>query len=289
MTRAELVAEIAKRIGAQHEARFIVEEVLGTSAGALDAPVTPDQREQAQAMARRRAGGEPLQYILGHWAFRSLDLVVDPRVLIPRPETEQVVEVALGELGQLGDTARVVVDAGTGSGAIALSLASELATTWPDLSIWATDVSFRALAVTSENLERLRDRNGEPLLSVTIAEGSWFAALPPELKGSVDLVISNPPYVALSEWDDLPAEVRQEPAGALVSGAATDGTPGLGDAETLLRQCWTWLARPGSVVIELAPHQMAAAVRLAESIGYVNVEVMPDLSGNPRALVARVN
>ncbi len=136
------------------------------------------------------------------------------------------------------------------------------------------------------NLERV-GRAHDAALPVEMVEGSWLTPLPAELKGQIQLVVSNPPYVAEGEWDDLPPDVQLEPRRALVAGPGSDGTPGLADVESVLRQAWVWLARPGSVVIELAPHQAASATRLAEAIGFHDVEVAPDLAGRPRALVGR--
>src|SRR5438105_5970876 len=141
-------------------------------------------------MVARRAAGEPLQYVLGRWAFRTLDLMVDRRVLIPRPETEQVVEVALAEARRLH--ARIAADLGTGSGAIALSLAAEL----PGVDVWATDVSADALAVARANLAGI---GTFAAARVRIQEGDWFGALPPELRGRLDIVVSNPPYIGDDE------------------------------------------------------------------------------------------
>ena len=146
--------------GARHEARFIVDEVLALPRGGVRPDVVPaGPAAAARAMADRRAAGEPLQYIFGHWPFRGLDLRVDARVLIPRPETEQVVEVALGEarrlLGAPRGSGLVVVDAGTGSGAIALALATELGAAVVH-ELWATDTSPGALAVAAANLEACR-------------------------------------------------------------------------------------------------------------------------------------
>ncbi len=224
MTRRELTDELTAGLGgARHEARFIVDEVFGSIA----CPgVSPDAGEvpagalrAARAMAGRRAAGEPLQYVFGHWPFRHLDLLVDRRVLIPRPETEQVVEVALAEgrrLHRLADadpgrgsrSGLVVVDAGTGSGAIALALASELA---PGVlrEVWATDVSADALEVAAANVEALRASCGaQPLPRIELAEGSWLEALPAWARGAVDLLVANPPYVSAGEWAGLASEVR---------------------------------------------------------------------------------
>jgi release factor glutamine methyltransferase len=140
--------------------------------------------------------------------------------------------------------------------------------------------------VARANLERSVTSDAL-VLPITLLEGSWLAPLPDALKGGVDLVVSNPPYVAQHEWDELDPEVRTEPRHALIAGASSEGTPGLADVEAVLRQSREWLARPGVVVIELAPHQAEAAVTLAELLGYGDVRMEPDLSGRPRALVAR--
>jgi len=287
VTRGELISELAASLGARHEARFIVEDVLGPPPLGDDRVAGPPDVEAARTLAARRRAGEPLQYVLGHWAFRSLDLLVDQRVLIPRPETEQVVEVALCEIGRPGSAVRTVVDAGTGSGAIALSLATELAPRHPAASLWATDASPDAMAVARANADRVGRQHDGRLLPVHFVQGNWLNPLPAHLRGAVDLIISNPPYVAGAEWPDLAGEVRREPVAALVAGDGTDGTPGLADVEAVLSQAWVWLARPGAVVIELAPHQADAAALMARVMGYVDVRVEPDLAGRPRALVGR--
>jgi release factor glutamine methyltransferase len=292
VTRGALVAELAAVLGVPHEARFVVDEALGLGLvlGQPDVPsgpLDPAVVAAARAMASRRAVGEPLQYIFGHWSFRSLDLLVDPRVLIPRPETEQVVEVALSEARRLARAGGVVVvDAGTGSGAIALSLASELGDAAS--SVWAIDASRDALDVAAANVARVREHAGTAWPPVTLLESNWLRTLPDELRGGVDLVVANPPYVSEDEWPELDDVVRAEPHRALVAGAASDGTPGLADVEELLLQSLVWLSRPGTLVVELAPHQADAAATLASRMGYSDVRVEPDLARRPRALVARV-
>jgi release factor glutamine methyltransferase len=288
------VDELAGVVGGRrHEARFILDEVLGAvPGGARPGVVAAGAAAAARAMAARRAAGEPLQYIFGHWPFRGLDLRVDPRVLIPRPETEQVVEVALGEARRVRrlrpGKGLVAVDAGTGSGAIALALAVELGAGVLE-EIWATDTSAGALRVAAANLEGCVAAAGAdaPLPPVALVEGSWLAALPPRLRGGVDLVVSNPPYVTEEEWAVLAPEVRAEPRRALVAGPGRQGAAGLADVEAVLEEAWHWLGRPGAVVVELAPAQAGAAADGARQLGYDEVRVEPDLAGRPRALVAR--
>lgn len=288
MTRGELTAELAVTLGARHEARFIVDEVNEGASFGLDTDLAPAAIDRARVMAARRLRGEPLQYIFGHWAFRSLDLLVDPRVLIPRPETEQVVEVALSELGRMEVPAPTIVDAGTGSGAIGLSLAVEGAGLDPGGHVWATDASPEAIEVATANERRVRLAHAGSMLPVTILHGSWLTPLPAELRGAVDLVVSNPPYVAESEWADLAGDVRREPRSALVARDGAGGCLGLADIETVLAQAKAWLSTPGVAVVELAPHQAEAALVVARSHDYGDVRVEPDLAGRPRALVARL-
>ena len=301
-TRA-LVEELTAVLGgaARHEARFIVDEVLGAGPGATRPDTVPAAAAAAaRTMAARRAAGEPLQYIFGHWPFRDLDLRVDARVLIPRPETEQVVEVALGEARRLaaaaaaagagpGDGAGpglVAVDAGTGSGAIALALASALGA-GVLRQVWATDRSAGALEVAAANVQVCSPMVAGGLPDIELVRGSWLAPLPERLRGHVDLVVSNPPYVTEEEWAGLDREVRTEPRQALVAGPGRTGVPGLADVEAVLEEALLWVGRPGAVVIELAPHQADAAQDRARQLGYDEVRVEPDLAGRPRALVAR--
>jgi release factor glutamine methyltransferase len=314
VTRAALEAELAEVLGAPHEARFVVDEVFGlgpglrlrTGLGQPNPPAGPLDESAvaaARAMVARRAAGEPLQYIFGHWPFRALDLTVDDRVLIPRPETEQVVEVALGEARRLAearaaardragrraalrDAKLVAVDVGTGSGAVALALATELGAGEVE-AVGATDSSTDALAVAASNLDAVRKSHRGTLPPITFCEGSWLEPLPDSWRGGIDLVVSNPPYVSEDEWPALEPEVRREPRRALVAGVGSDGTPGLAGVEAVLTQARDWLRRPGVVVVELGPHQADAAAALARRLRYAEVRVERDLAGRRRALVAR--
>lgn len=240
----------------------------------LDDLVTEGGVAHFDSMLQRRLTGEPLQYVIGSWSFRTLDLMVDDRVLIPRPETEMVVEFALGELDALGGSDRPtkVVDLGTGSGAIGLSIAAERVRT----SVWLTDASRDALDVATANIAGL----GRAGARVTVAHGRWFEALSTELVGSFDLVISNPPYVA----DDvaLPSEVVDwEPDMALRSGA-----DGLDDLRAIIDGAGEWLTDDGVLVCEISPEQADAVAAIASS-AFVEVDVLDDLTGRARALIAR--
>lgn len=248
-----------ERLGSPTEARWLAEFAAD---------------DQLEDLVDRRLAGEPLQYLLGEWAFRSLTLAVDRRALIPRPETEQVVETALGLLGSVRRP--VVVDLGTGSGAIALSVAAEV----DGAEVWATDLDPEALALAAEN----RARTGLP---VTLRQGRWFDALPDSLRGRVDLLVSNPPYVSEAEWPALDPEVRCEPYAALVAGPGSDGTLGLAAVEAVLRGAAAWLGPAGAVVVEIAPHQAPAAVAVAGDAGFSQVRVERDLAGRDRTVVAR--
>jgi len=274
----ELLAEGRRRLGGPADARRIVEEAAGVPPAelllVLDDPVTERGMARFDDMVARREAGEPLQYVLGHWGFRSLDLMVDRRVLIPRPETEAVVEVALAELDRLGgrEVATTVVDLGTGSGAIALAVATERVRA----RVWAADLSEDALAVARANLAGI----GRAAARVTLAAGDWFDALPPELRGTVQLVVANPPYVATTA--ELPAEVSAwEPTGALRA-----GEDGLDAVRRLVADAPGWLEPDGVLVCELSPEQAGTATDLARA-AFAEVRVEPDLTGRARALVAR--
>ncbi len=264
---------------ADQEARWLVADVAGAQgldrtalATGLDRPAGADQASALGALVDRRAAGEPLQYVLGRWEFRRIDVTVDRRVLIPRPETEVMAGLALDEVDRID--ARLAVDLGTGSGALALALAAER----PRLEVAATDRSPDALAVARAN----RDRLG---LSerVRLLEGSWFDPLPAEWLGRIDLIVANPPYVSDAEMADLPAEVRDwEPRGALCSGPT-----GLEDVAAIVGGAPRWLARPGALLVEMAPHQVRDASHMAERAGFGTVSVWPDLAGRDRILWAR--
>jgi release factor glutamine methyltransferase len=290
-----LLREVSARLGSAPQARWLVALAAGWSdtelLSRLDEEVPPGHEDRVVDMIARRLDGEPLQYVLGTWEFRTLEVHVDRRVLVPRPETEQVAGYALEELTRAVNSAAatgtgasvVAADLGTGAGVLALSLAAELPS-GPDLTteIWATDSSRDALEVARLNLARLKMDDPAAARAVCVAEGSWFDALPRRLVGSLALVVSNPPYVAEEEFESLDPSVRDhEPRAALVAGPS-----GLEALDLLVRGAWRWLRSGGGLVLELAPAQSEEVARVARSTGFTDVEVRPDLAGLPRALVA---
>ncbi len=225
-----------------------------------------------RALVARRAAHEPTAYILGEREFWSLRFKVTPAVLVPRQETEHVVEAVLEQVARLGLGSPRIADIGTGSGNIACALAKSL----PTSTIWAGDVSQAALAVAEENarslgfVERIRFVCGDML--APLADGGPF-----------DVLVSNPPYVTPEEWDSLPEEVKKYEPEIALRGAGPDG---LGAVERLLVEGLQVLARPGVVVSEIGWRQSDGARALAARAGYRDATVKKDLAGRPRVVVA---
>jgi release factor glutamine methyltransferase len=245
------------------DAELLLAEALGVDRVAL---VTEPRREVAgpavrafqDAVRRRSAGREPVAYILGRRGFRHLELAVDPRVLVPRPETELLVEVGL----ELPEGARVV-DVGTGSGAIALALKHER----PDLEVLGTDSSADALAVARANAARLE-------LDVEFFHGDLLAGV-----GEVDAVLSNPPYVAEHERASLAPEIaRHEPSAALFAGA---------DGLDVTRRLIPAAASSGArlLAVEVAGEQAATVRELVHVAGFAQESVRRDLAWIERVVV----
>jgi release factor glutamine methyltransferase len=272
VTNGFLVTELIDAGLNRREARWLVEEFM------------PEDHESIAALrdaAQRRLNGEPLQYIIGHWPFRQLDLDVDQRVLIPRPETEELVGLALAEFDSDRRTEPVIVDMGCGSGAIGLSLLMELAQLNIDATLICVDESQDALVVARSNAHK------HGLDNVTFVASSWFDELDPSLRGTVDLIVANPPYVSLTEFETLDPVLRHEPLGALVA----DDSPlaaGFSDVETVIRNSAQWLSRRGLLICEHGNMQREATLRAAREAGFRHVEDFDDVCGNPRFLVARL-
>jgi release factor glutamine methyltransferase len=228
----------------------------------FDRPLTEAELTECRALVARRGEREPLAYVLGDWDFRRLTLRCDPRALVPRPETEILVERALALLA--GSDAPRVLDVGTGTGAIALSIAHE----HPGSRVTASDVSPDALALAAENAERLG-------LAVDFRLGD----IRDGLDGSFDLVVSNPPYVEPEEIDDLEPEVRDhEPRGALVG----DAIP-----EAVAERARDLLVPGGWLAVELGLDQHEAYADHLRALGYTAITITPDLTGRERIIEAQ--
>lgn len=227
--------------------------------------LNPDQVRQYTEAVRRRAGGTPLPYITGHIEFFGLEFSVTPAVLIPRPETEFLVERALAWLAQ--HPANRIVDVGTGSGCIAVTLAVKHQST-PIITI---DISAAALAIARGNAQR-----HEVISRVACIQGDLLTPI----SGPIDLLLSNPPYIADPEWDLLPRSVRQEPRSALLA-----GPKGLDLIRRLLNQAQHRLSPNGCILMEIGETQGNAVRALAQTaFPYAHVNVRPDLAGKPRLL-----
>lgn len=238
------------------DAELLLAHVLGTSRSGVYAQADAEVPDTWQVLLGRRADREPLAYVLGEWGFRRLVLKTDARALVPRPETEIVVERCLDLLRDV--PAPRVLDVGTGTGAIALAIADE----HPDARVTAVDSSPDALALARENAERLQLDVDVHAGGLDVAAEGW------------DLVVSNPPYVAAEEWDTLQPEIREwEPRGAVV---------GVGLHDELAR-----LARTRLLVLEVGRCQADGVAAALTSLGYEEVRVTSDLAGIARVVEGR--
>jgi release factor glutamine methyltransferase len=288
-TLALALADAVARLRASHDparaeasrsdAEELLSRLLGIGRGdlrlAFGQTLDAAQAATLERWLARRMAGEPVQYVTGRAAFRDLDLAVTPAVLIPRPETEGLVEAVLEVLAaeHMRWTHPRVLDLGTGSGAIALALASE----HPDARVTATDASDAALAVALLNAEALG-----LTARVRFADGDWFDAVPPDER--FEVVVSNPPYVGEQERDRLPADVRDhEPAMALFA-----DEEGLADVRAILDAAPRQLVARGLLALELSEsHAEHVATSLEGAHDWEHVELRRDLSGRPRVLLAR--
>ncbi|MBU1493825.1 MAG: peptide chain release factor N(5)-glutamine methyltransferase [Actinobacteria bacterium] len=252
-----------------HEASRLIAVVTGRPPhAARKEDLTSRQSAALAALVARRLAGEPLQYLEGSAAFGPLEVAVDRRALIPRPETEGLWELAVAALGDAGP-GTTIVDLGTGSGVLALALKHA----FPAARVIGTDDRDDALALAAENAARLG-------LDVEFRCGDLFDALPGTLLGRLDLVVSNPPYVAEHEWDGLPVEVRgYEPRHALVAGPT--GTEVL---ERIADDGYWWLGVGGYLLCEIGENQ-GPSMELA--YGAFDRHIRRDLTGRDRYVVAR--
>lgn len=273
VTVGEAVGRITARLDedgirtARIDAELLVAHVAGVTRTALaidrDRELTTAERDLLDGLVARRAAREPLQYVVGEWGFRRLTLTVDGRALIPRPETETVVERCLVLLAGV-DRPRVL-DVGTGSGAIALAIADE----HPGARVTGIDISPDALSLARENAARTG-------IEIELLEGDLLAGLPGR---GWDLVVSNPPYVGRDEATELAPEVLGwEPHVALF---------GDGHTERLVRDAARVLRAGGALVLETHDERAPVVAGLLERSGFLDVTVTPDLAGRDRAVEGR--
>ncbi len=231
--------------------------------------LTEPELEKIRPLVKRRGSREPLQYILGSTEFASLTLKVDRRALIPRPETEFLIEL-IGE--KLGEAPKRILNLGVGSGAIALALAKK----YPEARVLGVDRSREALTLAQENAVGLDLAN-----RIVFKESDWFASLAPE-DGHFELIVSNPPYLSNEEVNETQPEVRNfEPRMALCAGDS-----GLADLAKIIQQAPIWLAPSGQLVLETGIAQHSRLAGLAQGAGFQHVQSLRDLTGRDRFYLA---
>jgi release factor glutamine methyltransferase len=257
------------------ELQLWLAHVLGVSRARLlahlDDPVTPEQESRFRAGLARLATGEPLPYLTGRTEFYGLEFAVTPATLIPRPETEHLVEEALARIEQPG-AGVTIADVGTGSGCIAVSLAVHR----PAVEVYAVDISPDSLVVAAQNAERHRVAG-----RIHWRRGHLLDPLPED--AALDLIVANLPYVSDPEWADLPVGVRDyEPAGALRGGPA-----GLDLIRALLGAAPAVLKPGGAILLEIGAAQGPGALALARALlpRAAHIEVRPDYAGRDRILI----
>ena len=274
ITWRAMLQRVEEQVGQRNTARWLCEHASGCDADefseVLDELVSERSGQQLHDMLQRFATGEPLQYVMGRWAFRQLDLLVDERVLIPRPETELIVDIVKNHLGAKRE-AITLVDLGTGSGAIGLSLLHELPL--GAATVWMTDESEDALHVARANAAGI----GRPAIGARFAHGHWCDALPNELVGVCDVVVSNPPYIAEGDAEVDASVLQWEPSDALFA-----GVDGLADIAQIVQTAPKWLTVGGMLVTEMGYTQASAIQQLFSAAGFTHVTVHQDLTGRDR-------
>ena len=243
---------------------------------AFERPVSEQELQQFRELVKRRAKAEPLQYILGETEFMSLPFKVSPAALIPRPETEILVEEVLKLKTFFPDEKAQIADLGSGSGCIAISLAHY----WPQAKIRATDISAQALELAAENarLNKVSER-------IIFLKHDIFSPWPQGWAGKVNIIVSNPPYIAKQEMDSLQKEVRDfEPRAAL-----TDEADGLGFYHRLFTlAAEKLLALRGFLLVEMSGSQAHKIIKTAQTFAFKNISVTKDLNDIPRVLKIEV-
>lgn len=274
VTWRELLVRTASVTGDRLAAKWLCEHASGCDAQEfqeiLDELVNERSGEHLRLMTDRFMNGEPLQYVMGRWAFRRLDLLVDSRVLIPRPETELIVEHAMAHVRGVKRVV-TIAELGTGSGAIGLALLDELP--YESAIVWMTDVSEDALHVARANAAGI----GRQAVGARFSHGSWFDALPSELQGTLDVVVSNPPYIAEGDPEVDESVLAWEPHTALFA-----GNSGLDDLHVIVHGATKWLAPGGMLAVEMGHTQADAVSTMFSNAGFSDVVVRQDLAKRNR-------
>ena len=277
-TNASLRSLLSDSALPQNEAKillaFVIEKHYQLPRSALlsrdEMELSLEALEQWRNLESKRLSGEPIAYLVGKRGFHDIELYVASGVLIPRPETEILVEIALREIQTLNRPANIL-DLGTGSGAIALAIAHSA----PQTIVTATDQSLEALAIAKMNADQLgfSDR-------VQFAQGSWYEALKEAIQ--FDVILSNPPYIAAGDSHLSEGDLRFEPASAL-----TDGASGLSCLEAIILQVHPYLKPGGLVAVEHGFDQSGAVVKLMKLAKLEEIRVHQDLTGRRRTVSGR--
>jgi release factor glutamine methyltransferase len=281
MTIRQVIRETERRLGQKGflspglDAEILLASCLGTERTGLfrdmDRPVAPRELQSFNDLVERRLRGEPVAYIVGRKEFWSLDLKVGAAVLVPRPETEILVQVVLETARRLGTASLCILEVGTGSGAISIVLAREL----ESVRIVSTDLSLGALGIARENAARHGVADRISFLACNLLE---------PFRGSFDMIVSNPPYLSESEYEGLPGEIRDfEPRGALLAGP--EGTE---FHRAMIRQAGAYLNDGGWLILEIGFDQKdAVSALLVQSGHYDAVRFTKDYAGIDRVVAAR--
>jgi release factor glutamine methyltransferase len=271
LAAAQSVLTLAANTEVKLEAQLLLRHVLQVDRAWLIAHendlLSPDTQAKFEALLARRLQGEPIAYILGEREFYGLRLQVTPATLIPRPDTETLVEAALANIPKNGNVH--VLDLGTGSGAIALAIAKNR----PQSLVLAVDASHTALQVAKHNADRLKISNVQFILS------DWFSALEDQ---RFEIIVSNPPYIEADDPHLAQGDLRFEPPDALAS-----GKDGLSDIRTIINQCLTHLKPQGWLMLEHGYNQGTAVADLMSAAGLVDVATIKDLGSNNRVTMGK--
>ena len=279
MTIREALAEASAAGTSALDASLLLASILNTSRSSLIAadsqPLTGASLAAFRGLIQRRLAGECTAYILGRKEFYGLDFQVNPAVLVPRPDTETLVEAALAEINQLSATDQPlrVLDLCTGSGVVAIALKH----TMPELEVWAADISAEALETAKANAERLL-----PPDSIHFCHGDLFEALPPTPYSLFPLIVSNPPYIPTADIAGLAPEVRGEPLLAL-----DGGDDGLEIIRRIISKAPEFLFPGGILLLEADPRQMGHITALLHQADFADIQTRRDLSGKERVIAAK--